>query len=549
VGVAIVLSVGSLMTPAPVRPPTGVSQSPLTGALVVIGATIVALALGDLLGETNGASVTVAVAGAVAGGARLLQLISSLAELAESKIEARTDHLTGIANRRALSLAMVAARNRGVGAALVVVDLDRFQDVNDQYGHAVGDEVLRSVAVRLKELVPVGGVLGRLGGDEFAAILPAGQLADGRRFATEVLTAVARPVATSAGPIYLDATVGVAATSPADIQPRKVAATPGLGLHRPGPRDLDPGELLRQADAALAEAKTSGRGISVYDSAADARASLERRRLSELRELLSREHDGRAGGVVMHYQPQIDLRTGTVAGAEALVRWQHPEHGLLGPGEFVDLVERHGLMQEMTEQVLHRAASDAGRWVRAGHDVPVSINVSTSSLRPELLSRIDAALSAGDLHPRHLQLEVTETTLMADPQRSLQVLRELSRRGTSVSIDDYGTGYSSLAYLNELEAVELKLDRSFVARLVHDPRTAAIVAGTVDLAHGLGLHVVAEGVEDVATVHVLMAMGCDRSQGFLHARPMPVGRFLVWLGQDHRPVRLETEPQQQMLSR
>ena len=216
-----------------------------------------------------------------------------------------------------------------------------------------------------------------------------------------------------------------------------------------------------------------------------------------------------------------------MVGVEALVRWRHPEHGLLFPDAFLDLVERHGLMFELTRTVLHKATQETRRWAALGRRPRLAVNLSASSLSdPDLLPMVDKELAASGIEPCQLTLEITETTLMSDPEGALEVMRQLAARQIAISIDDYGTGYSSLAYLNDLPAKELKLDRSFTSRVLHDQRTASIIAGTVDLAHGLGLRIVAEGVEDEATLVVLRKLGCDETQGYLHAKPMPADYFL-----------------------
>jgi len=312
-------------------------------------------------------------------------------------------------------------------------------------------------------------------------------------------------------------------------------------------------ELLRRADVAMYRAKTSGEAVRVYDPQDD-HASQERARLlEELRAALAgdtHESDGSDGPgqsiglgesataeaagstqIVVHYQPQIDLRTGLVVGVEALVRWRHPRLGLLAPAAFLDLAEEHGLVGAITTRVLRTAAADAARWHAAGHRLRVAVNLSTSCLvNPALLPLLDVVLAETGLDPDLLVMEVTETTLMSDPDRALETAHGIRQRGVQLSIDDYGTGYSSLAYLGSLPATELKLDRAFTVRLTHDAATAAIVASTVDLAHRLGLRLLAEGVEDEATLAALAAAGCDESQGYFHARPEPaaaVSRRLV----------------------
>ncbi len=513
-----VLLACSRVRPAPVARRGIASTSPAIGALVVLGASLTVLALDGVIGVGHVSTTVVASTAALGSGARLIQLVRSLAGLAQSQREARTDDLTGIANRRGLSAALEVAADSDEETALLVIDLDHFKDVNDRHGHGVGDEVLQAVAHRLLTALPGRSLLGRLGGDEFAVVLPGATASEAMTIGCAAAELSAQPVETSAGRMALGASVGVATTE--------------LDGHGNG-------ELMRRADSAMYVAKRAGGGLSVYDGDADRRAQLERQRLEELRIVLgpdASDHDRRQ--LVVHFQPQLDVRTGTVVGAEALVRWQHPELGLLYPDTFLDLVERNGGMAALTSHVLHEAAAEAVRWSLAGHHLRVSVNLSTSSLNgPELVTLVDRVTARTGIDYSRLVLEVTETTLMSDPGLALQVVRAIAARGIGISIDDYGTGYSSLAYLNDLPAVELKLDRSFTARLTRDPRTASIVAGTIDLAHSLGLRLIAEGVEDEATLAALTGLGCDETQGYLHARPMPADVFCSWLGNVGTPQR------------
>jgi EAL domain-containing protein (putative c-di-GMP-specific phosphodiesterase class I) len=296
----------------------------------------------------------------------------------------------------------------------------------------------------------------------------------------------------------------------------------------------DPGEdLMRRADVAMYLAKRAGGGVSVYDRAVDAASQEQARRLRELQHVLSADASPEERRqLVVHYQPQTDIRTGEVLGAEALVRWNHPRLGLLGPSEFLDLVEDHNLMIELTGLVLRDATAHRRRWRDNGHPLRISVNLSPSCLSsPALLPLVDDVLATADVMPADLTLEITETSLMDDEARAMATANELAGRGVTVSLDDYGTGFSSLAHLNDLPARELKLDRSFTARLVTDRRTAAIVAGVVELAHRLGLRVVAEGVEDHAELDALRELDCDEVQGFLCGVPMPVAEFDRWLEQ------------------
>jgi EAL domain-containing protein (putative c-di-GMP-specific phosphodiesterase class I) len=301
----------------------------------------------------------------------------------------------------------------------------------------------------------------------------------------------------------------------------------------------DGGELLRRADVAMYGAKRSRAAVGVYDCAADL---LEQERMRLVEDLGRALAEPGVPQVAVYFQPQVDVATGRVTGAEALVRWHHAELGVLTPDRFVHLAEANGLVAGLTGVVLRSAAEQAARWRAAGHDLRVSVNLSARCLaEPALFELLDEVL-AGGLDPRRLVLEVTETNLMTHPEPALDATRRIAARGVGISIDDYGTGYSSLSYLNDLPAVELKIDKSFVGRAVDDPRTAAIVAGTVELAHQLGLRLVAEGVADAESLALMAELGCDESQGYLHSRPLPAEAFLTWLGERSAFVEISPVP-------
>lgn len=511
VAIVAVLGVCARVAPALPRPRrTTTSPAPVFGALVVLAIGGAVLAFDGFVGEAQVSTTVVATLAVVGSGARLLQLVASLAQLGQSQLEARTDDLTGIANRRALSAALETTAADRRDAALLVVDLDRFKEINDQHGHGVGDEVLRAMAERLRTTLPAEALLGRLGGDEFAVLLLGAASRDATEVAGTVVGLCAAPVETTAGRMSLGASVGVATTA-------------GSGDHVV--------DLMRCADTAMYVAKRSGGGIALFDEDADREARRDRELLAELRWLLGPEaSDRERQQIQVHFQPQVSARTDDVVGVEALVRWRHPQHGVLFPHAFLDLVERHGLMFELTRTVLQLAAGETRRWAALGRRPRLAVNLSTSCLcDPDLLPMVDKVVAESGMEPSQLTLEITETTLMIDPEGALEVMRQLAARQIAISIDDYGTGYSSLAYLNDLPAKELKLDRSFTSRVLHDQRTASIIAGTVDLAHGLGLRIIAEGVEDEATLVVLRKLGCDETQGYLHGKPMPADHFFDWL--------------------
>ena len=477
--------------------------------------TSVVGALAVLVVATRVAVPTAAVVFAVASVAgTLLRAVLTIHEVrvaAGNQHQAVTDELTGLGNRRLLLQRLDAALaeraadpDAGTRHALLLLDLDRFKEINDTLGHPVGDELLRRLGPRLAAAVDPGQTLARLGGDEFGLLLVGvGGEAEARRAADRLLDALAKPFAVAGLTLYVAASIGI-------------AVAPEHGE--------DTATLLRRADVAMYEAKRRRRGRVVYRNRSDQHT---RSRL-ELATTLRRSLD--AGQLVCHYQPQLDMVSRRVVGFEALARWQHPRDGLLGPADFLAVAEQTGLMTRLTEIVLDAALAECARWRAGGHELQVSVNLAASTLLDAgLVDRIDAALARAALPPAALIVEITEETLVADASRARSTLTGLHGLGVGVSIDDYGVGYSSLSYLRDLPADELKLDRSFLTGLGTDPRATAIVRYTVELAHALDVAVVAEGVEDAATLHVLDQLGCDRVQGHFIARPMDARSVAGWL--------------------
>ena len=443
-------------------------------------------------------AVVLALLGLGAVGAKIALAFRELVALQDSRRQAATDELTGLGNRRAL----LARLRVPAPAALLLLDLDRFKDVNDGLGHAAGDQLLVAVGGRLQAHLGPQDLLARLGGDEFALVAHGRDADGGAELAAAVALALRLPFLLASRAVHVSASVGVAASAGAAA----------------------PEELLRRADVAMYAAKASGAGVRVYDAALDAEARGRLETAEQLRLGLAR------GELRVHFQPQVAVSGGAVVGLEALVRWQHPQRGLLGPDAFLDLAEQHGLMAELTAQVLEDAVRRAARWRAGGRALHVAVNLSASSLRDAALPDLIAgALVRHGLPASALVLEITETTLMADPELSIAVTQAVVDLGVAVSVDDYGTGYSSLAYLRRLPVAELKVDRSFTADVASDPRATAIVRTTVDLAHSLGLRLVAEGVEDEETLQRLRRLGCDVSQGYHHSRPLPAEAVDAWL--------------------
>ncbi|WP_372593956.1 putative bifunctional diguanylate cyclase/phosphodiesterase [Actinotalea sp.] len=427
--------------------------------------------------------------------------------------EARTDELTGLVNRRgftqsapALLHAALADRTPGRGcAALLLLDLDGFKEVNDSLGHAAGDQLLAALASRLTgSLRGPTDLLARLGGDEFALLLPGADHAGARVAAARVHAAMEESITVDDVAIHASGSIGI-------------ALAPDHGVDVP--------LLLRRADIAMYRAKTERIGIALYDSAhADPDGEDRLQRVVEVRAALE------AGEIEAFYQPKIDLASGRATGVEALARWNSPVHGVLGPESFIPLLESAGLMTQLTTTILAQALENARRWELDGEQLVVSVNLPPSAVVDELLpARVRELLARYQVAPSRLQLEITEESLLGDRTRARAVLAELRAAGVSVAIDDYGTGYSSLAYLRELPVDELKLDKAFVLPMGQDPRAAAIVRSTIDLAHALGLRIVAEGVEDATAATELTSFGCDTAQGYHFARALPAAEVGGWL--------------------
>ena len=420
-------------------------------------------------------------------------------ESRRNEYQALHDALTGLPNRAALqdriNLALAAPRAPGRSVALVLLDLDRFRDVNDTLGHSHGDALIRETAARLRNHVGPNGTVARLGGDEFAVLLP--DVGDGPAalVAAEALRGALR------APVEVD---GVSLV---------VEASAGLSMH---PADAaDASAMLQHADVAMYVAKRSHRGVALYDRADDEHSPDRLRLLTDLARAIESDE------LLLHYQPKCGM-DGSVHGMEALVRWQHPTRGLLPPAEFIPAAERTGLIHPLTDVVLDTAVAQARLWYDEGTPTPVAVNVSTRTLLDAgFADRVLAHLSAHRTPPELLGLEITETTIMEDPERALAVLTRLAAAGVRLSIDDFGTGYSSLAYLKALPVHELKIDRSFVAGMTNSERDRVIVDSTVALGRRLGLDVVAEGVEDEPTRAALAGLGCELAQGYLFSRPVP----------------------------
>ncbi|MFI9252617.1 putative bifunctional diguanylate cyclase/phosphodiesterase [Streptomyces sp. NPDC053069] len=437
----------------------------------------------------------------------LIALDSSLWMARARAEEQLRDPLTGLPNRQWLLeriwTALDDAERIGARSALMLIDLDRFRSVNDTLGHLAGDRLLLQIADRLRLALPRGAEAARLGGDEFAVLLP---VADSTTSATRVARGLV-----------------VALSSPLDLDGLTLVLEASAGVAVFPDHALDAEGLLRRADVAMYQAKRDRTGVEVYESKRDSNTPDRLGLLGDLRRALD------AHEVQLHYQPKVRF-DGQVAGLEALVRWVHPERGKVPPDEFIAIAESSGLMPHLTEYVLETALGQVAKWRAQGLRVPVAVNVSPRDVHtPGFAGSVAARLARHGVPAGALQLEITEHVLLEDPQRAADTLAGLTGHGVKMSLDDFGTGYSSLVHLRRLPVSELKIDRSFVARLAVDAEDAEIVRCTVDLAHSLGLLVVAEGVEDDETWERLRDLGCDAVQGWLVAAAMPPEETTAWL--------------------
>ncbi|HEY5427900.1 MAG TPA: EAL domain-containing protein, partial [Solirubrobacteraceae bacterium] len=441
------------------------------------------------------------------------QLLVSRHRSEELRRMAATDELTGLANRErfreAVAERIATAGSHAAGFVVMLLDVDRFKEINDTLGHHCGDTLLRDLGPRLVSAMGSAALVARLGGDEFG-ILAVGAGHDDEAIetmATWLTSSVSAPFALEGVSVELGASIGVA-RFPQD----------GEDVHA----------LLRCADIAMYTAKDAQTDYKIY-AAQDNHHSLRRLSVhSDIRRALV------ADEIVVHYQPIIDLDGLTVRGAEGLVRWQHPEHGLIPPGAFVQTIEQTGLIGPLTRHVLDRAIAECATWRRDGQEMSVAVNLSVRNLLDrDLPGEVERLLDAYGLPAGSLQLEITESMIMSDPDRALATVSRLSALGVRLSVDDFGTGYSSLANLRKMPIDELKIDRSFVSPMLRDESDLIIVRSTINLGHDLGLNVIAEGVEDAATLQRLAGLGCDHAQGFHISRPMPGQAFRQWLSAGH----------------
>ncbi len=421
--------------------------------------------------------------------------------------QATHDALTGLPNRVLFleRLAQAVARTRGSGeiVAILMMDLDRFKEINDTLGHHFGDDLLKEIGRRLLDLLHDSDTVARLGGDEFAVTFFIREPAHAADVAQRITAALETPFVLAGVSIEVSASMGIALC----------------------PQHADDAEtLMKRADVAMYDAKRTHNTFAMYAPGRDEYSLRRLAMLSELRNAIARDE------LTLHYQPKVDVRNDSTVHAEALVRWQHPVHGILRPDEFIPLAEQSGNIGMITQWVLRRAITDCGAWNAAGLDLTVAVNLSALDLfDAKLPAYVNDLLAESKLSPSKLVLEITESAVMRDPTYAAKILSDLKDRGVSLAIDDYGTGYSSLAHLKSLPVDELKIDRSFVTNLGKaTPQDVLIVRSTIDLGHNMGLTVIAEGVEDAESWRILKDLGCDMAQGYYVSPPLPGTEFQEW---------------------
>ena len=421
--------------------------------------------------------------------------------------QALHDALTELPNRSLLSdrirQSILLAQREHHQLALLVMDLDRFKDINDTLGHQYGDQVLQHVAERMRAALRESDTIARLGGDEFAILLPNTGLTQAKAIADKLLRTIDEPFQIAEQVLHVGGSIGI-------------TLFPQHGE--------DEVTLLQRADVAMYIAKREHRGAAVYDPSTDQYSLRNLALLGELRGAIERDQ------LLLHYQPKIDLKSGKVYGVESLVRWQHPEHGVMYPDEFVPLAEQTGLIANLTLWALKAALSICSQYHNDDMRLDVAVNLSVRNLQdPRFPNKVVQLVDEYCGDASRLRLEITETAIMADPGRTLEVLNRLNAMGIKLSIDDFGTGYSSLAHLKQMPVDELKIDKSFVTAMLEDESDAIIVRSIIDLAHNIGIKVVAEGVENQQIYDKLKEMGCDAVQGYYMCPPVTADDLLEWV--------------------
>ncbi len=423
--------------------------------------------------------------------------------------QALYDGLTGLPNRllfrERVKHALTGARRDNQQLALLMLDLDRFKEINDTLGHAAGDEVLREVAWRLSRVTRGSDSIARLGGDEFSILLCNASESHAAAVVSRVSSCLEKPIIVQDLPLRVDVSIGLAAF----------------------PRDgADADLLIQHADVAMYAAKAANGGFAVYESSADPHTPDRLALIGELRDALEREE------LVLYYQPQLTLSTESVTTVEALIRWQHPHRGLVLPDEFIPLVQETSLIKPLTHYVLDRALHQCRSWTECGRPMKVAVNLAMRNLiDADLPSDVADLLELNGVPADQLVLEITESAVVSDPLRTEAVLARLAKMGVRLSVDDFGTGYSSLTYLTRLPIDEIKIDRSFVTNMNSSADKEVIVRSTIDLARNLGKQVVAEGVETAVVLQRLEELGCDQVQGYYVSKPLSAEKLDTWLAE------------------
>jgi len=421
---------------------------------------------------------------------------------------AYSDSLTGLPNRTLFSDRLQQAVNTSKRVqrplSVLLIDLDRFKYVNDTLGHPVGDLLLKEVAVRLRSALPrKSDTLARLGGDEFGVLLPTEDANGATKVATRLLEALKEPIVLGGHPVDVGGSIGI-------------VSSPEHGE--------DAATLVRRVDMAMYMAKQSNSGYAVYHASYDKHSENRLSLMGELRQAVEQSQ------LTLYYQPKVDLKSSTTRHAEVLVRWQHPQRGFVPPDQFIPFAEQTGYIRAVTRWIVNEALRQCAQWRAEGIAIQLAVNISARDLfDPDLVNVMASMLAAHGASPDWLSLEITESAIMDDPDKALQTVERLHAMGFRLAIDDFGTGYSSLGYLKRLPVDELKIDRSFVKDMATDADDATIVRSTVELAHNMGLKVVAEGVEDQPSYDLLNALGCDYGQGYLMGRPQSAEQFRRWL--------------------
>ena len=477
------------------------------GSLPLVTAGTVALAVLIIRPDDVLAVYTVppAVLTMLSVGARMVLALRDANRATEAFALSQTDDLTNLPNRRAVRNHLKRALRRHDPLALMLLDLDGFKEINDALGHHAGDTVLSHVGMRMRTAVGNAGVVARLGGDEFAVLLDRVGEADLLATADRILREVARPIVIDDIEIAPSGSIGIAAARASDD-------------------DTDGGDVLRRADVAMYQAKASRAGAALYDAHLDEFSRSRLEMTEDLRKGIANDQ------IEVWYQPQVDASSRAVYALEALVRWRHPRRGLLAPADFLPTARRAGLMGALSEVIATQAVGDLRRLLDDGLDLRLAINCSPSELLGQsYLPRLYDDLLTWDVSADRIILEVTEESFLADPQRAREVLLDVREHDIQISIDDYGTGFSSLTYLRNLPVQELKLDRTLVADVSTNERSRMIVASTIQLAHALDMRTVAEGVENAVDMETLIELGIDSLQGYHLSRPLPIADVEAWM--------------------